>query len=129
MRIDENRDANQAHHLPRQLIWPIAMLVFLAMLGGAALTQDSQPGRETLVLDHKGNPLRDWVVTAFFSPDGRLVVTASFDTTARIWDAETGKELVVLAGHRQILQSARFSPDGQRVVTASHDATARIWDA
>ncbi|MCZ6545751.1 MAG: hypothetical protein O6913_08615, partial [Chloroflexi bacterium] len=62
-------------------------------------------------------------------PDGRRVVTASDDTTARVWDAATGGNLVVLQGHSRGLRAAHFSPDGRRVVTASHDATARIWDA
>src|SRR5262249_5668238 len=33
------------------------------------------------------------VVWTDFSPDGRRVVTASDDTTARVWDAESGKEI------------------------------------
>ncbi|MDR3232445.1 MAG: hypothetical protein LBT46_02040 [Planctomycetaceae bacterium] len=65
---------------------------------------------------------------AAFSPDGKRVVTASDDDTARIWDAETGKELQKL-GHTGSVGSASFSPDGKQVVTASGDDTARIWDA
>ena len=62
-------------------------------------------------------------------PTAVSIVTASFDKTARIWDAATGRQLLVLSGHTNLLDSAAFSPDGQRIVTASLDKTARIWDA
>jgi len=64
-----------------------------------------------------------------FGPDRARIVTASGDYTARIWDAGTGKEIMVLRGHRGNVNSAAFSPDGARIVTASTDGTARIWDA
>jgi WD40 repeat protein len=67
--------------------------------------------------------------SAAFSPDGKRVVTASDDNTARLWDADTGKEAAVLKGHTNRVWSAAFSPDGKRVVTASADNTARLWDA
>jgi hypothetical protein len=67
--------------------------------------------------------------SAVFSPDGKRIVTASEDNTARIWDAATGKQIVILNGHTDHVHSAVFSPDGLRVATASGDATARLWDA
>jgi WD40 repeat protein/tRNA A-37 threonylcarbamoyl transferase component Bud32 len=69
------------------------------------------------------------VHTAVYSPDGSRIVTSSADSTARIWDAATGRELLTLRGNGQDIRSARFSPDGQRIVTTSYDKTARIWDA
>lgn len=68
------------------------------------------------------------VTSASFSPNGKYVVTASYDKTARIWDATSRKSLKVLRGHTDSVENAVFSPDGQYLVTASHDGTARIWD-
>ena len=69
------------------------------------------------------------ITSAAFSPDGTRIVTASWDDTARIWDANTGKEIKILEGHKGMVNSAAFSPDGTRIITASDDKTARIWDA
>ncbi|MEI9898799.1 MAG: hypothetical protein WDN31_00225 [Hyphomicrobium sp.] len=66
--------------------------------------------------------------SATFSPDGAHVLTASSDTTARIWDASSGKILAQLR-HDAIVNRAYFSSDGRRVVTASDDTTAKLWDA
>ena len=71
----------------------------------------------------------DQVRTAVFSPDGRRIVTASFDHTARIWDAASGLLLAALDGHSAGLRGVAFSPDGSRIVTASYDHTSRVWDA
>jgi WD40 repeat protein len=68
-----------------------------------------------------------YVRSAVFSPDGKKIVTASGDKTARIWNAQ-GKLLNTLTGHKGDVVSASFSPDGSRIVTASGDKTARIWD-
>jgi WD40 repeat protein len=66
---------------------------------------------------------------AAFSPNGRSVVTASSDGTARVWDAATGAPRTPPLEHQGPVEAASFSPDGRRVVTASADYTARVWDA
>src|SRR5262249_58849012 len=67
--------------------------------------------------------------SASFSPDGSRIVTASWDKTAKVWDAQTGAEKVPLKGHTGAVYSASFSPDGSRIGTAIWDTTARVWDA
>jgi WD40 repeat protein len=58
------------------------------------------------------------------------IVTASWDKTARLWDAEGGRQIgEPLTGHTDVVTSAAFSPDGKRIVTASWDKTSRLWDA
>jgi WD40 repeat protein len=74
----------------------------------------------------------DGFASSAFSPDGRRAVTAFGeypDCSARVWDAETGREVAVLQGHDGPVGSAAFSPDGRHVVTASLDTTARVWDS
>jgi hypothetical protein len=76
-------------------------------------------------------PLRHEGIVRYaeFSPDGSRIVTASYDKTARVWDARTGLALTRPLQHADWVFSAHFSPDGLRVVTASKDNTARVWDA
>jgi dipeptidyl aminopeptidase/acylaminoacyl peptidase len=62
-----------------------------------------------------------------WSPDGRRLVTASEDKTARVWNADGTGEPLVLRGHEDKVEWAEWSPDGQRLVTASQDKTVRVW--
>ena len=69
------------------------------------------------------------VHVARFSPDGKRIVTASADQTAKVWDAETGHLLVTLTGHAGAIYDANFSSDGKRIATASADQSAKVWDS
>jgi WD40 repeat protein len=75
-----------------------------------------------------------WVRCVNFSDDGKKMVTASDDKTARIWDTRTGEELRVLGEHpgpmhHGSILTAAFNADGTKVVTAAQDGSARVWNA
>jgi WD40 repeat protein len=71
----------------------------------------------------------DGVHEVAFSPDGKRIITASHDGTARLWDAASGKELHVLEGHDGAVFGAAFSDTGERVATGGADGKVLVWDA
>ena len=63
-----------------------------------------------------------------FSPDGTRIVSASWDTTVRVWNPDTGQEIGdPLKGHTYGVLGVAFSPDGHRLATGSADGTIRLW--
>ena len=66
-----------------------------------------------------------------FSPDGKRIATASWDGTAGVWDAATGRRLLSLPtrepNHR--VTAVTFSPNGALLATAGTDGNAQVWDA
>ena len=65
---------------------------------------------------------------AFQPPDGKSIATGSWDHTARLWDAQTGKPLGNPMRHAGIVTCLAFSPDGKILATGSWDKTVRLWD-
>ncbi|WMD09811.1 hypothetical protein [Streptomyces sp. FXY-T5] len=67
-----------------------------------------------------------------FSPNGRILATASYDRTVRLWDVSDPKRPKPLGkpltGHTSWVSSAVFSPDGRTLASASDDGTVRLWD-
>ncbi|KAH6702770.1 hypothetical protein BKA61DRAFT_457375, partial [Leptodontidium sp. MPI-SDFR-AT-0119] len=69
------------------------------------------------------------VSSVAFSPDGKQIVSGSWDKTVRRWDAATGQQLLpALEGHKDKVTSVAFSPDGKQIVSGSWDKTVRLWD-
>lgn len=68
------------------------------------------------------------VTDAEWSPDGTKIVSASQDTTLRVWDSLSGFQSSTFIGHKKAINAAKWSPDGTKIVSASQDKTIRVWD-
>lgn len=69
------------------------------------------------------------VSSASFSPDGKYVLTSSFDKEAKVWNAASGRRVLDIKGHETQVNCASYSPDGKYIATASEDNTAKVWNA
>jgi WD40 repeat protein len=92
----------------------------VTVAGKRAHVWNAKSGAPVAVLDRH----TDGIHSIAFSPDGDRIVTASSDRTVRIWNPDTGGDLVLQ--HESPVASALFSPDGKTVVTAADNGWG-LW--
>jgi WD40 repeat protein len=67
------------------------------------------------------------VTSVAFSPDGRWLVTGSYDRGVRVWRTSDGTLARTLSGHQGTVWSVAVSPDGERVASGGEDRNVRLW--
>ncbi|HMF19320.1 MAG TPA: c-type cytochrome domain-containing protein [Gemmataceae bacterium] len=71
---------------------------------------------------------KDVILDMAFSPNGKALATASYDTTIKLWNASTGKELRTLKEHSDSVYGVSFSKDGTLLASAAADRAVKIWN-
>jgi dynein assembly factor with WDR repeat domains 1 len=65
-----------------------------------------------------------------FNKSGDRFITGSYDRTCKVFDTDSGNELLNLEGHRNVVYAIAFNnPFGDKIVTASFDRSCKLWDA
>ena len=89
--------------------------------------QDSLRKAIKVTLSKNQGSNQNFATSATFSPDGKIIATASGDGTVHLLDLK-GEQLAKFKGHQGLVTSIRFSPDGQQLVTTGDDGTAQLWN-
>ncbi len=122
-------------------------LVAVAALGGAGgwyvlskkltppavptITPNETPPATTTTVNNKSALIFTGHLAAVnavaWSPDGRLIASASDDTYVQVFEAATGKRRVIYTGHTKEVAAVAWSPNGRLIASAGQDGTVQIW--
>lgn len=69
-----------------------------------------------------------WVKAVAVTPNGDQAVSASFDRTLKLWNLDSGRDMLTLRGHSRDVLAVAVTPDGGRAISASGDETLKVWD-
>ncbi len=96
---------------------------------GAKWVKAGEPPPRAVRIAQKFVGHTDKVLSVALSADSKRVLTGSEDTTAILWDADSGKKIQTYLGHTAEVRSVALSADGKLVLTGSKDGNAILWDA
>jgi WD40 repeat protein len=100
--------------------------------GDFAFVWDATSGRRLLKATHAAGSEtltpQQWIYSAAIGSDGKLLAYAARgDSSAHVWNVETGRQILELK-HNSAVAAVSFNADGTKVGTGSYDGTARVWE-
>jgi WD40 repeat protein len=113
--------------MARRFFAIVGLLSLLAAIVWLPLGAGERTAKPDIVF--KGHT--DAVYAVAFSPDGKFLITASFDHTLKLWETATGKEVKTYGGatgHTKQVISVAFNQDGSMIASGSTDNTLKVWD-
>ncbi|QZZ21236.1 PD40 domain-containing protein [Leptothermofonsia sichuanensis E412] len=90
-------------------------------------TNSSATDRAPRVLGRVLEVSGSWVSSVAYSPDGKILASASDDGIIKLWNTQTGQVLNTWKGHGNRVRSLSFAPKGEQLASASWDGTVRLW--
>ena len=69
----------------------------------------------------------DIVTTAKWSPDSKLIASASIDATVQVWETAKGQTKKTYTGHTSGVNAVSWSPNGQLIASGGDDGTVQVW--
>src|SRR5215475_469280 len=122
MRISMNQRMMRA----RLQILPVITTMALFLPGSGWAQPPAEPKIRIEGPCHGGT-----VRSVAFSPDGKLLASASEDKTIKLWQVSTGKHIRLFNGHAGSVYSVAFSPDGKTLASSSeegNESALRLWE-
>ena len=79
-------------------------------------------------IEHSIKAHEKYISDIEFSPDDKMIATASWDNTIKLWSTKTGLCVRTLYGHSNAVTMLRYANHGKWLISTSYDRTIKVWD-
>ena len=145
---DANARFATGHDDGRVILWDLETGNFVKEIGkgdGAISTLSFDPAGETIAASDESCQICVWnleneslpcsrltghkgrVVCLAWQPDTRLLLSAAWDTTVRLWNVNECRATMLINDHDGQVTAMAVAPGGQTVATVDSGASLRVW--